>query len=389
MPPIAAILDHSLDFDPTADFEAFVRAAPAKWVVYLLCDAADQPVQLLCVKNLRYSLKRRLGGDETIGLSKRVNYKELVRRVDYKRVDSAFEADWIYYEAARLAFPKTYGGMVGFRPAWFVHVDPAANFPRFVKTIDLSDTTGQYIGPVEDKHSAQRLIELAEDSFDLCRYYNILVEAPHGRACAYKEMGKCPAPCDGTISMDVYREMVTQAAATLVEPVRELERQTARMKLAAASLQFEVAGRIKQLIGKLSDLGKGPFRHVASLTDFAFVALQQGPSRGDVNVFLITPGRIEPIACLIDVPERPADLLRTLLATAVERTTDRVDAIAAERVGIVAHHLFSPKGTQGAFLKVPVIDECSLVKAYKDVLKQKLTAEDADDEGVMKELQAI
>ncbi len=71
---------HWAEFDPAGDFEAFLRSVPARWVVYLLDDADDRPVQLLCVKNLRASLKRRLGGDETIGLSKRVNYRELVRR---------------------------------------------------------------------------------------------------------------------------------------------------------------------------------------------------------------------------------------------------------------------------------------------------------------------
>jgi hypothetical protein len=65
--------DQRAAFDPAGDFEAFLKTVPAKWVVYLLADEHDQPVQLLCVKNLRYSLKRRLGGDELIGPTKRVN----------------------------------------------------------------------------------------------------------------------------------------------------------------------------------------------------------------------------------------------------------------------------------------------------------------------------
>ena len=139
MPEISSIFDEHIDFDPGADFEVFLRHVPAKWVVYLLCGADDKPVQLLCVKNLRYSLKRRLGlDDEHASPSKKVNYRELVRRVRWTRVDSALESDWRYYEAARVIFPESYRGMVGFRPAWFVHVDPDAPFPRYVKTNDLS-----------------------------------------------------------------------------------------------------------------------------------------------------------------------------------------------------------------------------------------------------------
>src|SRR3954453_3289973 len=112
------------DFDPAADFENFRKLVPARWVVYLMADADDRPIQLLCVKNLRYSLERRLLGDESLGLTRRVNYREIVRRIYYRRVDSAFEADVVYLEAARTLFPESYQGMVGFRPAWFIHVDP-------------------------------------------------------------------------------------------------------------------------------------------------------------------------------------------------------------------------------------------------------------------------
>ena len=107
----ADILEQSISFDPSADdLQAFLKRVPAKWVVYLMTDADDRPVQLLCVKNLRYSLERRLGDGETVGLSKRVNYREIVRHIHWRRVYSAFEADVVYLEAARHFFPQTYRG---------------------------------------------------------------------------------------------------------------------------------------------------------------------------------------------------------------------------------------------------------------------------------------
>src|SRR2546423_14643966 len=110
MPEISNILLQEIEFDPAGDFEAFLRRVPAKWVVYLLADAEDRPVQLLCVKNLRYSLKRRLGIAEEVGLSKRVNYRDLVRRVHWRRGATPFEAHRPYTEAARRGFPPPYQG---------------------------------------------------------------------------------------------------------------------------------------------------------------------------------------------------------------------------------------------------------------------------------------
>jgi excinuclease ABC subunit C len=385
----AVVFEQQINFDPHLPIEDFLREVPAKWVVYLMSDGDGRPVQLLCVKNLRYSLKRRLGGEEDAAvLSKRVNYREIVRTVAWRRVDSAFEADVVYLEAARQHFPQTYQGMIGMRPAWFLHVNPEAEFPRYTKTTDLSITTGMLLGPVEDKHVAGRLIEDVADWFDLCRYYHILVESPNAKACAYKEMGKCPAPCDGSISMPQYRRMVEWSSRAIVDPKELIREQTARMQAAAKELRFESAAKIKSYIDSLSTLGKGDLRHFRRLRDFNFLSLQHGPRDGKVKAFLITPGLIEEIAGVPTEPSRPSDLMRLALERAADRVTDSMDPIGAERIGVVTHHLFSRKFSQGVFLPLETLDEKSIVKAYRDLQKQNSQA-DVEDEGVTKELQAM
>lgn len=388
MPEIASLLDRHVRFDPDADFEAFLASVPGKWAVYLFADEAGQPVQLLCVKNLRYSLKRRLGGDETFGLTKRVNYRELVRTIRWRRVDSPFEADWLYYEAARIVFPETYRGMVGFRPAWFIHLNPETNFPRYVKTTDLS-RSGVLVGPVADKHAAARLIALLEDAFDLCRYYQILVEAPHGKACAYKEMGKCPAPCDGSISKEQYHRMIQRSIDTLVDPIPAVREQEARMRAAAAELHFELAAKIKAFADQLAQLGKGAFRHVRKLRDFQFLSVQSGPRVKTAKVFLISPGRIEEILGLTGAEvARPAQILACALETLARREIEPIDSDGAERIGIVAHHLFSTKQISGALLPIDSIDEKAIARASREAQQREETP-DVEEEGVVRELQSI
>jgi excinuclease UvrABC nuclease subunit len=387
MPEIPPLLDHHVAFDPNGDLEAFLRDVPGRWVIYLFADDQDRPLQLLCVKNLRASLRRRLGGQEQIGPSRRVDYRQVVRNVHYRRVDSAFEADWLYYEVARELFPRTYQGMVGFRPAWFVHVNPQTPFPRYIKTTELS-RPAEYIGPLEDKHAAARLIELAQDLFDLCRYYNILVEAPHGKACAYKEMGKCPAPCDGSISMQQYHRLIEWSLRTLVDPSDAIREHNRRMKQAADELRFETAAKIKSYIAELSQLGKGAFRHAGRLADFQYVSLQPGPRQGTAKVFLISLGRIEQVACVIDDQPQGAELLGAVLRAAAMHERKSVDQTAAERIGIVAHHLFSPKSSPGPFVRLENATEQSLAKATRD-LRKRPAEEESEAEGVLKELQVL
>jgi excinuclease UvrABC nuclease subunit len=385
---LSPLFDHAAGFDPAVPIDALAKAVPARWVVYLLADEADRPVQLLCVRNLRYSLKRRLGDAAVEGpATKRVDYRALVRRIHWRRVDGPFEADLVYHAAARQLFPRTYRGMVGFRPAWFLHVDDAAQFPRYTRTTDLTLAKGALLGPVEDKHAAQRLVQLVEDAFDLCRYYNILVQAPHGQACAYKEMGKCPAPCDGSVSMEQYRRLIEWSRRVLADPADYVREQDRRMRQAAGELRFEAAAKIKSYVEQLQQLGRGPFRHVAALADFQFLALQPGPRAATAKAFLVTPGRVDPLLSVRDAAAvKPSELMRAALTGAGSSgTAGAVDAVGAEVVGVVAHHLFARKPV-GALLPIATLDERAIAKGLRD-LRKLPPAEEVEDEGVVKQWQ--
>lgn len=375
----------SLAFEPGVEIDAWARGVPAKRAVYLMAAGDGRAVQLLCVGNLRASLKKRLGGEE--GLSRRVNYREVVRAVHWRRVDSAFEADWVYLEAARSVFPATYRGMLGFRDAWWVHVDPSEPFPRLVKTNKVVGLEGEVIGPVEDKHAAARLIELAEGVFDLCRYHNVLVEAPRGKACAYKEMGRCAAPCDGTVPMEVYREAVREAVGGMVRPEAVVTRWERRMGESAAALRFEEAGRIKARVEQMRELGKGSFKYVRGIDEFRYVVLQRGGKEGVAKVFLVGGGEIEEVAAMTGTGTGVGELARTLIARSA--TTGRPSCEAeGERVAMVAHQLYSTKRGRGVFLWVGEVEERALVRGYREAMKQKAEAE-SEEEGAVKELEGM
>jgi hypothetical protein len=73
---------------------------------------------------------------------------------------------------------------------------------------------------------------------------------------------------------------------------------------------------------------------------------------------------------------------------AAEHSPSTVDAVGAERIGVVAHHLFLAKAVHGVFIPMDEADEKSILRAYRDLLKQK-APEESETEGVMKELQAL
>jgi hypothetical protein len=125
------------------------------------------------------------------------------------------------------------------------------------------------------------------------------------------------------------------------------------------------------------------------LKDFRYLSLQHGPRTGTAKVFLITPGQVEEIAGLIADAQGPADLLRDILERGAG-AEEELDQQGAERIGVVADHLFRSRKISGVYLPIDKLEERSFAKAYRDLQKQKTPEADGDDdEGVVKELQQI
>lgn len=382
MPQWSELFEDQAEFDPAEDFGQWTRGFTDRGAVYLMADGEDRAVQLLCVGNLRYSLRRRLGEEAP---SRRADYRAVVRRIYWRRVDSPFEADWVYLEAARRVFPQSYQGMLGFRPAWWLHVDTQADVPRYAKITDPSGKGGAVLGPMEQKHAAGRLIEMVEDLFDLCRYEHILAEAPHGKACAYKEMGKCPAPCDGSITMGSYRHMLQRSIDALGDPGAFVEEQRLRMEQAAQGRQFEAAGKIKAYIEELERLGKGAYEHVRPLGRFIYVAIEPGRRAGTARVFLIRGGRIEEICGLIGVPTATAAAMMQVLG---REDAAAPDAQSVERMAMVTHHLYAGRRSRGVILHIEQVNERSLKAAWRHILRQP-EAEGVEKEDLRQELREM
>jgi len=366
MTAAADIFDHAADYDPAAGDEAFVGRLPARWAVFLLAGESDVPLQLLCARDLRSAVRRRLCIAPGAGPSRRADYRAILRRVRWTPCDSAFEADLLYLEAARRLFPNGYAELLSLRQPWFVHVDPDARFPQYVCTKDAARRAGVAIGPFDDRRSAQRLVDLLTDVFDLCRHYHILVQAPHGRACAYKDMGRCAAPCDGSTSMAAYREAVRRSIGAVSEPETALRREQDAMRRAAEALRFEEAARIRAGIEKLGELVRPPLRCARVLTDFRFVSLQAGPCPGTAKIFVVGPGVVRAAACLA-FPPHDADDLAQYCREAVLALAPDFSQAGLYRIALAARYASDGRPSAGVFVPLKEVDGRRLVEACRIV----------------------
>jgi DNA polymerase-3 subunit epsilon len=340
--------------------------------VFVFEDANGRTLMVATTVSLKRLIASRLEPpDPHAGPTRRINFREPTRAILAAPVGSAFEADWAYLQLVRTRMPHTYRTVLDRWPAWFLACEPESQFPQFVKTghPDGPSTTRRFIGPFPDKHSTGRFIDMLVNAFDLCRYQHILVQAPNATACAYKEMGRCPAPCDGSVSLDHYRSQIGAALDFACTPRQRWRDQLElKMQQASSTQSFEAAAQHRQMLERTAEALKPQFALVDDLHHFRFVAVMPSERAGFSRLFLILGGWIGPI---LDVPlDSDASLQEAFEVIADHQKHERADFAneAIENIGMVCAHLFRPRKSKaaGEFLRLdPEFNAATLRSALR------------------------
>jgi hypothetical protein len=328
-------------------------AMPASHAVVAFFDAADACVLLAATADARAFCDKRVPAADSPGTPARVSALPS---------PSMFEAELAYLHAARRLLPDTYAGLIDAWKPWFLRLDPARGTWSPTNLHDHAPGSLLF-GPMPDKHAPPRLGEALDDAFDLCRHPAELAKAPAGRACPYKEMGRCPAPCDGSEPLPAFLERFAAAARALDSRDALVAAIEARMAAAAARAEFERAAHLKDLARRLTARGGRGLAHFAPLHAFARVAVVPSAAAG-AGVYLcradgITPlGRLhledtnpEPTGGASLQPARAPDLSTRIASTAPLPPDFFPTPHQREELGLVTRRLFAAR-TPESFLTV-------------------------------------
>ncbi len=160
---------------------------------------------------------------------------------------SSFEADLRFLDVAAAVSPELASQAAGRLTVWWLSVDHARPGEGWAIADEPPAGDGvSALGPFLDRGSARRWGEMLDDLFELCRYPAELRKAPDGTACAYYEMGRCPAACDGSEPMDAYSARLRSAIGLDADGLRRIaEALQARMLAASSEADFERAGALR------------------------------------------------------------------------------------------------------------------------------------------------
>lgn len=227
-----------LDLDNVPD-------APA---VFLLWAKEGKPY-LARTALLRRRLRRLL--NEPNRISRVLNLRGVVERIEYWRTGSQLESSLTYVELAQRYFPEDWQRMVRLRPPAFVRLTLDNQFPRTMVTTRLG--RGLFYGPFPTRAAAENYNNEVLDLFQIRRCEENLQPSPQHPGCIYGEMNRCLRPCQEAVSVEEYRNEATRleqflrsVGASLRDPA-ELARDRA-----SASMQFEEAERLQQRIVRIA-----------------------------------------------------------------------------------------------------------------------------------------
>jgi hypothetical protein len=322
-----------------------LRGIPSARGVLTIENGAGEPLLLASGARLRELASRRLEGERHATLAAEAT------RACWRLVGSPFAADVVFLDEAARRAPGVHEHVLDRWQGWFVLGDPSATHPVWEKVstrrLGVMAERGEAdpdlaLGPFADKHAAGRAMQALDDAFDLCRYPEELRRAPRGRACAYKEMGRCPGACDGGETLDAYRGRVREAIDTMTVGVEQRSRQReAAMRVAAERLDFEAADRIKRWIEGAEPLRGRGARWARTLGTLRLAAVSRSSRPGWAVVSRVDAGRIAGVGAMR--AEDDGREIVAALARAGGAAEPRLDRGSASVLGLVAAWLYAPK----------------------------------------------
>jgi DNA polymerase-3 subunit epsilon len=115
-------------------------------------------------------------------------------------------------------------------------------WPRLSLVRKVADDGADYLGPFASRRTAEKCLTALHEAFPIRQCSDRLAMAPTRSPCVLAEMGRCLSPCDGSVSMDDYAEVVAQVRDNLLHRADEVvEALTSRMDRLARDERFEEA----------------------------------------------------------------------------------------------------------------------------------------------------
>ncbi|TDB81346.1 excinuclease ABC subunit UvrC [Micromonospora sp. KC721] len=262
--------------------------------VYRFRDGTGRVIYVGKAKNLRARLNSYFG--DLLGLHERTR----------QMVTTAESVDWMTVATEVEALQQEFTWIKQYDPRFNVRYRDDKSYPYLAVTLDeeyprLQVMRGakrkgvRYFGPYSHAWAIRETLDLLLRVFPArtCSAGVFKRAGQVGRPCLLGYIGKCSAPCVGTVSAEEHRRIVDDfcdfMAGRTDSMVRKLERE---MREASEQLDFERAARLRDDVAALRRAMEKQTVVLGDGTDADVVAFADDPLEAAVQVFHVRDGRV-------------------------------------------------------------------------------------------------
>lgn len=275
------------------DLEAELKKLPDKPGVYLMHDKEDHIIYVGKAVVLKNRVRQYFQKSRNVS-PKIARMIEQIAWFEYIVTDSELEALVLECNLIKEHNPK-YNTMLKDGKSYpFLKATIQEDFPRFVLARQMKRDGAKYFGPFTSGAAIRDTIELLNKLFHLRNCRKVLPrDVGKERPCLYHQMGQCPAPCQGSVGREEYRENFQKALSFLNGNTKEVMKDLQqKMEQLAQNMQFEEAAVYRDLIDSVRQVTERQKITSEDQEDRDIIAIARNEDEAVVQVFFIRGGKL-------------------------------------------------------------------------------------------------
>lgn len=273
--------------------EEELKKLPGKPGVYLMHDKKDEIIYVGKAINLKNRVRQYFQTSRNKG-AKIEQMVTHIRWFEYIVTDSELEALVLECNLIKEHRPKYNTMLMDDKTYPYIRVTVQEAYPRILFSRSLKKDGAKYYGPYTSAGAVKDTIELLQKLYHIrtCNR-NLPKDQGKERPCLNHHIDRCPAPCQGYISVEEYKKSVNRALKFLNgnydEILAELE---IRMQEASDNLEFEKAIEYRELLNSVKQVAQKQKITNSDLEDKDILAVAVDGNDAVVQVFFIRGGRL-------------------------------------------------------------------------------------------------
>ncbi len=260
--------------------------------VYRFFDANDRVIYVGKAKNLKNRLSSYF--QKNLG-EKTYRMVHTAVRVDWTIVKSEVEALQLEFTWIKSENPEFNVQFKDDKSYPYLAVSISEEYPRIFISREKKRKGNRYFGPYAHAWALRSTLDTLIKLFPIrsCSESNFQKAKRSNRQCLYGDIGKCSAPCVGWVTPEEHKSEALKLINFLErKPEEIIETLEKEMRDAAASQEFERAGRVRDQIAALSKASESTAGTLAEGVSGDFIAVHEEITHAAATLFIVRSGRV-------------------------------------------------------------------------------------------------